>query len=99
MKKNQKRVIMAKKVARQWLKKNGTIEFRVRVYSPDRKDYPSLLRSFRDQKIKLASTDPIPDLGVKENSDGFEVWSSDVNALRKLKSLFEKRGMETSWIW
>jgi len=97
--KESKRIIMAKRIARTWLRKNGSLEFRIRIYSPNRRDYPSLLRSFRDQKIKLAGTDPIPDLGVKEGSDGFEIWSSNVDSLRKLKTYFEKRGMETSWIW
>jgi hypothetical protein len=94
-----KRVIMVKKAAAKWLLKNGNIEFRIRVYNPIRRNYPSLLRSFRDKKIKLAKADPIPDLGVQERSDGFEIWSSDVNSLRTLKEYFERRGMETSWIW
>ena len=94
-----KRIIMVRKVAAKWLLTNGNLEFRIRIYNPIRRDYPSLLRSFRDKKIKLAKTDPIPDLGVSEKSDGFEIWSSDVKSLRTLKEYFEKRGMDTSWIW
>lgn len=90
---------MVRKVAKQWLTKNGSLEFRIKIFNPIRRDYPNLLRSFRDKKIKLAGADPIPDLGVKEGSDNFEIWSSDVNALRTLKFYFEKRGMETTWIW
>jgi hypothetical protein len=98
-----RRVIMTKKVARQWLLAQASPEYRFRVFNPNAKDYPSVLRSFRDGKLKLGSGDsevqPIPDLGVSEDFEGFYVWSSDRDALRTLERWLAKRGLETNWIW
>jgi len=96
-----RRVVMTKKVARQWLLKKANPEYRFRVFNPLAKDYPSVLRSFRDGKLKLANGDvaPIPDLGVKEDFESFTVWSSDREALKTLEQWFSKRGLETNWIW
>lgn len=90
---------MTKEVASSWLLKQAHPEYRFRVFNPNPKDYPNLLRAFRDGKTKIAGVGDIPDLGVKEEFGGFYVWSSDVVALEQLKNFFEKRGMETSWIW
>ena len=51
--------------------------------------------------LKLGSENvaPIPDLGVKEDFEGFYVWSSDRDALKTLERWFAKRGLETNWIW
>lgn len=94
-----KRIVMSKSVARQWLLKSARPEFRVRVFNAAAKDYPSVLRSFRDGKMKLAGVMPLPDLGIKEEFGAFYVWSSDQGALKTLQAWFEKRGLETSWIW
>lgn len=69
--------------------------------SRERRALPNLLRSFRDNKIKLGgkSLDPIPDLGVREAFDHFILWSSDREALTKLGSWLESKGFETSLIW
>jgi len=94
-----RRVVMSKSVARQWLLKKAKPEYRFRVFNPLAKDYPSVLRSFRDGKLKLGSVEPIPDLGVKEDFEGFYVWSSDQKSLKTLERWFAKRGLETNWIW
>lgn len=94
-----KRIIMSKSVARQWLLKSARPEYRFRVFNPAAKDYPSVLRAFRDSKTKLAGVNPLPDLGIKEEFGGFYVWSSDLEALKTLQTWFAKRGLETSWIW
>lgn len=94
-----KRVVLARDVAAKWLLKQARPEYRFRVFNPHAKDYPGLLRSFRDGKTKIAGVDTIEDLGVKEEFGGFYVWSSNATKLEKLKVFFEKRGMETSWIW
>lgn len=98
-----KRVVMTKKVARQWLESQTRPEYRFRVFNPNAKDYPSVLRSFRDGKLKMGSGEeavsPLPDLGVSEDFEGFHVWSSDREALRTLERWFTKRGLETNWIW
>ena len=90
---------MTKKVARQWLLKLAKPEYRFRVFNPNAKDYPSVLRSFRDGKIAMGNVAPLPDLGVKEDFEGFYVWSSDREALKTLQTWFAKRGLETNWIW
>lgn len=90
---------MSKQLARSWLLRQAKPEYRIRVFNPNAKDYPSVLRSFRDKKAKLEGVDPIPDLGVKEDFGGFYVWSSDHDALKTLQQWFAKRGLETSWIW
>jgi hypothetical protein len=94
-----KRIVMSKSVARQWLLKSAHAEFRIRVFNPAAKDYPSVLRSFRDGKLKLAGVTPVPDLGIKEEFGGFYVWSSQLESLKTLQRWFEKRGLETSGIW
>jgi len=94
-----RRVVMTKKVARQWLLKQARPEYRFRVFNPNAKDYPSILRSFRDGKIAMEEVHPLPDLGVKEDFEGFYVWSSDREALKTLQQWFAKRGLETNWIW
>jgi hypothetical protein len=94
-----RRVVMTKKVARQWLLKLAKPEYRFRVFNPNAKDYPSVLRSFRDGKIAMNNVAPLPDLGVKEDFEGFYVWSSDREALKTLQTWFAKRGLETNWIW
>lgn len=94
-----KRVVMTKEVATKWLLKQARPEYRFRVFNPQSKDYLGLLRAFRDGKTKIAGLDPIPDLGVKDGFGGFYVWSSDASSLEKLKDFFERRGMDTSWIW
>ena len=91
---------MAKKVAESYLRSKTQPEYRMKVYgcSYDIKKIPSLLRSFRDRKVVLAGVDFIPDLGVKEDFDALEVWTSDSAGLKKLASWFESRGMETTGV-
>lgn len=94
-----RRVVMTKSVARRWLLKQATPEYRFRVFNPAAKDYPSVLRSFRDGKVAMQDVAPLPDLGVKEDFEKFYVWSSDREALKTLENWFRKRGLETTWIW
>jgi hypothetical protein len=94
-----RRVVMSKQLARSWLLKSATPEYRFRVFNPNAKDYASVLRSFRDNKIRMGGVAPLPDLGVKEDFGGFYVWSSDLDSLKTLQQWFSKRGLETSWIW
>ena len=94
-----RRVVMTKKVARQWLLAQAKPEYRFRVFNPNAKDYPSVLRSFRDGKLRLASVEPLPDLGLSEDFEGFYVWSSDRDSLKTLERWFARRGLETNWIW
>jgi len=65
----------------------------------DGRNLPGLLRSFRDKKATMEGVPLIPDLGVKEHFESIEVWSSDHDALVKLKDWFEKRNLETTGVW
>jgi hypothetical protein len=94
-----RRVVMSKKLASTWLSQQANPEYRIRVYVGNAKNYPSVLKSFRDGKIRIAGVSPIPDLGVKEAADGFWVWSQDREALESLQNFFSRRGLETTWIW
>lgn len=92
---------MARDVARRWVSKIAHAEFRLRVlYGADEyKNLPNLLRAFRDGKVAMRGLSTIRDLGVKEDFDGIEVWSSNREALVNLKEWFERRGFETSGVW
>lgn len=65
----------------------------------DMRYLPGLLRSFRDEYLKVGSINPIPDLGIKEAFDHLEVWTSDRNGLMALKEWCERRGCETTGVW
>lgn len=97
---SERRIIMARMVASEWLSSRARAEYRIRVYyNQDLGNYVNLLRGFRDGQVKIAGVQPIPDLGIQHENGSLTVWSSDHNALASLKVFFEKKGMETSWIW
>jgi len=97
---------MARRLAATWLEDRVNPEYRMEVLtvgaSRDRRALPSLLRSYRDDKIRLAGGDtllPLPDLGVREGFDQFVVWSKDRAGLVKLGKWLESKGYETSGVW
>ncbi len=97
---SERRVIMAKKLAKEWLTSRASVEFRFRVFhNQDCANYMNLLRAFRDGHRKIGGVDPLPDLGLKHELGGFTVWASDYQALSTLKKFFVSKGMDTSWIW
>jgi hypothetical protein len=98
---SESRVVMAKIVAGRWLDARTRDEHRLKVYYGPReiKNLPGLLRSFRDEKLKIGSIDPIPDLGIQEEFDSITIWSTDRVGLVHLREWFEERGCETSGIW
>lgn len=99
--KSEKRVVMARRIARRWLRKAAHSEYRFQVLFGAReiKNLPGLLRSFRDGKIAMEEVPRISDLGVKDSFDSVSVWSSDREGLIKLKNWFERRGFETTGVW
>lgn len=99
--KSEKRVVMARRVARRWLRKMARAEYRFQILFGAReiKNLPGLLRSFRDGKIAMEGVPKIADLGIKEDFDAISVWSSDRERLIQLKNWFEKRGFETTGVW
>ena len=97
----ERRVIMTRKVAKAWLSARSRPLYTFRVYYQGPKSHRMLdtLKSFRDSKLKLASVDPIPDLGVKGSFDNMTVWSKNREALITLRQWFETLNYETSGIW
>lgn len=99
---SEKIVVMAKDIARQWIRKRTTSEYRLKIYASRNVDFqslPSLLHSVRSGKAKLGSVSSIPDLGIETGFDFISIWSSDKESLVALKDWLENRGLETSGIW
>lgn len=98
---SERKIVMAKLVAARWLEARTHSEYRLKVYYGPReiKNLPGLLRSFRDAKLRIGSVEPIQDLGLREEFDHIEMWSSDRAKLAQLCAWFEERGLETSGVW
>lgn len=95
-----KRVLMARSLAERWIQDQVRPEYRFTVFSNvrDVRGIPSVLRSFRDGKIRVGSVDPIPDLGVEEGFGQVTVWTSDRTSAILLCRWFEKHGFETTGV-
>ena len=93
------RVLLAKEVARQWLQKKGQVEYRLRIFGGNVRNLPGLLRSFRDDRVRIAGVDPLPSMGIQEGFDSVTVWSSNHSALKSLQQWAESIGMETTGVW
>lgn len=101
------RVVMARSVADRWLRSHSHSEYRFTVFGfqgpAKAKRFASTLRSLRDRpQIRNSSSlslPPIPDLGVKEKGDSVELWSSNVESLRKVARWAESAGLNTDFIW
>lgn len=95
-----KRVLMAKRIASNWISKHATEEYRVRVYPSldSRTNLPSWLRSFREGRSKFGSVVPF-DFAVEENSDHLTLRSRDYAAMKSLVARIEEMGFETTGIW
>lgn len=96
-----RRVVMARDVARRWVSRVAQAEYRIRVLYGAReyKNLPNLLRAFRDGKVAMKGLGTIPDLGIKEDFDALELWSSNYDAILRLGTWFEARGFETTGVW
>jgi len=97
-----RRVAMAKRLARKWLSDNSSPEYRLTIYrgaSKSSVNLPSLLRSFREGRIRIGSAQPIPDLGVKPGFDYVTVRSSNYDALLELDSAVQSLGCDTSGVF
>lgn len=97
----EKQVVMVRKVARRWIGRVSRVEYRFRVLygAAEYKNLPNLLRCFRDGKVAMKGLPTIPDLGVREDFDGIEVWSANREAMLALNQWFEDRGFETTGVW
>ena len=100
---------MAKSVASRWIEGFSRTEYRFNIFgfgSPVKaKKFASSLRALRDRTrprraSENSSTIPsISDLGVRDRGDVVEVWSSNVESLRKLAKVAEAMGLNTDFIW
>lgn len=97
----QREIIMAKRVARRWVIGVAYPEYRLRVLfgSNQIRNLGNLLQSFRDGRIAMTGVPRVADLGIREDFDGLDLWSRDVDGLRALQAWFEKRGFETTGLW
>lgn len=95
------RTAMVKKVAASWLEANAKPEYTLTVYAgyDSIRNLPTLLRSFRDQKVKLGSTNPVSDLGIKVHPDRVLLRSSSQDGLRDLDKWLTEHGCETTGAW
>jgi hypothetical protein len=93
------RVILSRKLASRWLREKGQAEYRLRIFGSQIRNFPGLLRSFRDNRTRIAGVTPITDLGIQEGFDYVTVWSKDYPALKTLQKWAESKGMETSGVW
>lgn len=94
-----RRIIMAKEIAKRWLEKEAHAEYRLSVYHDRSKNIASMLKSFRDGRLLIASVDAIRDLGVREKAESTSIWSADHVGLVKLGKWFEEKGYETTGVW
>lgn len=97
---NTKRVLMAKNVARSWLDRHSSSEYRLYVYPPlgGKNNLPSWLRAFRDGRTKFGSVEPF-DFGVAQGNDSFCIRSRDIDGLIALDQTLCDMGYDTSGIW
>ena len=95
------RVAMAKRLSTRWVEKNATPEYVVVAYSGfgHINNLPSLLRAFRDSKVRLGSVPPILDLSVKVVGEKMILKSRNKEALVVLDSWLQSKGCETAGIW
>jgi len=95
------RVAMAKRVASKWIEAHSSPEYRLTIYRGSSKpnNLPALLRSFRDGKLRIASAEPVPDLGIRPEFDHVVVRSKDFDALTALDEAVQKLGCDTSGVY
>jgi len=95
------RVAMAKRVASTWLSRHVQPEYRITVYagSEEIRNLPGLLRAFRDGRTRIASLEPIRDLGIEAGFDRLTLWSHNREGMVKLDEWLTKRGCESTGVW
>lgn len=98
------RTILAREIAARWVADNSQREYRFSVFGfarpSDARKAANLLRSWRDLKTKVSGLgEPGPQVGLRTSGDGFELWSSDPEVLRRVARWAESNGWETDFIW
>jgi hypothetical protein len=93
---------MAKLVAAKWLASEAKVEYRLTAYSSNPrmlKALPSLLRAYRDGRVRLGSTIPVTDLGIKDNGESVSIWTASAEGLVSVQNWLENHGYETTGVW
>lgn len=95
---------MAKRLAGRWLSAHAHPEYRLSVYRGsgsvrETRRLPALLRGFRDGKIRIATAQPVPDLGIRLGFDHITLWSRDQKALEVLDQALQKMGCDTTGVF
>lgn len=98
---NKKSVGMSRRVALAWLEEKINPFYSLTIYYKDGNPnkLTDVLRSFRDNKLKIPGVPTIDDLGMNPFFDGIHMWSANKSNILILKDWFEKHGYETSGIW
>ena len=94
-------VLMTKRVADRWVRSvlNPEYRFKVLYGSRDTRNMADFMYSFRDGRVAMAGVTRVSDLGIKDTSDGLELWSKDRESLLSLHAWYERRGYETTGVW
>lgn len=95
-----KRVVLAKKVARAWVEKHSSEEYRVAIYPSlaVKKNLPAWLRSFREGRSKFGSIEPF-DFSLEESPDQIVIRTRDYESIKVLNAKIEELGFETTGVW
>ncbi len=95
---------MAREVAARWVEESSAREYRFTISGfnsiVDTRRAAHLLRSWRDGKNRVASLGaPDPSAGLAERGEYLELWSSDVDSMRRVARWAEAAGLDTTFIW
>lgn len=95
------RVALAKRLATRWLAANAEAEYQITIYGGFGRipNLPGLLRSFRDSKVRLGTSEPVEDLVVSVSADKILLRSRNRKALAQLDTWLQSKGCETTGIW
>lgn len=99
----QRRIAMSQEIAQQWLEARVTPEYRLEAHPPIHgaiRDLPTILRAWRDNRMRVAKTTSPLDLGVRILGSGaLVVWSSDYPKMKVLANWLTRRGYEVDGVW
>ena len=93
----EKKTLMAKSIADLYLQKLAQAEHRIKIFygaGGDQRSIPSLLRSFRDGRIRMVGVSPTSHIGISEEMDGLVIWSSDEEFIRTFCAWCDVRGID-----
>lgn len=99
MEKSIKRIIMAKEVAGEWIRRRSSPEYRMRIFCGSSNNLFGLLKYFRDGNVAISGLDRVKDMGIKDHFEYVEVWSCDRDGMLKLSNWLSSKNIENTGIW